>query len=64
METKSLHFGLLQEAVTIVCVDKRLEMPDGGTDNVSVALLAKLLQQQEIEARTLLAMKEQVVHKI
>ena len=61
LETKSFHLRLLQEAVSIVCVNKKLEMNDSGADKtIAITLLAKLLQQQESDARNVLADREQV----
>jgi hypothetical protein len=52
---------LLQEAVSIVYVNERLEIKESGADHdIAVSLLAKLLHQQELDAETLLATRDQV----
>ena len=61
LASKSMHLKLLQEAVSIEYVNQRLEMKETGADkDVAVALLAKLLHQQELDAETLLAARDQV----
>jgi hypothetical protein len=60
-ESKSFHLKLLQEAVSIVYVNQRFETKETGAEkDIAVSLLAKLLHQQEIDAETLLAAKDQV----
>jgi hypothetical protein len=60
-ESKSFHLKLLQEAASILYVNQRLETKETGAEkDVAVSLLAKLLHQQEIDAETLLAAKDQV----
>ena len=61
LESKSFHLKLLQEAVSIVYVNERLEIKESGADQgIAVSLLAKLLHQQELDAETLLATRDQV----
>ena len=61
LASKSLHLRLLQEAVSIMCVNQRLEMNDPGADrDFASTLLAKLLHQQELDAGTLLVTRDQV----
>ena len=61
LASKSFHLRLLQEAVSIVYVNQRLETKEVGADkDIAVSLLADLLHQQEIDSETLLAARDQV----
>ena len=61
LASKAFHLKLLQEAVSTVYVNQRLEMKDTAADkDVTVSLLGKLLHQQELDAETLLTATDQV----
>ena len=61
LANKAFHLKLLLEAVSTVFVNQRLEMQEPGADkDVAVSLLGKLLHQQELDAETLLAARDQV----
>ena len=62
LASKAFHLKLLLGAVSTVYVNQRLEMQEPGTDeDIAVSLLGKLLHQQELDAETLLAARDQVV---
>ena len=61
LASKAFHLKLLLEAVSTVFVNQRLEIQEPGADkDVAVSLLGKLLHQQELDAETLLAARDQV----